>query len=75
MDIIRAWLGKIKARQETFDLFSKSCLHITPKVILNIGNLNPIAIGSPLWKRFELNIIAGGVMLNQDFKEFIQSTR
>jgi hypothetical protein len=39
---------------------------------LNIGNLNPITIGSQLWKRFGLNIIAGGVMLNQDFKEFIQ---
>jgi hypothetical protein len=30
-------------------------------------------IGSPPWKRYGLSIIVGGVMLNPDFKEFIQS--
>jgi predicted nucleotidyltransferase len=29
--------------------------------------------GSPHWKRFDRNIIAGDTVLNQDFKEFIES--
>jgi hypothetical protein len=28
---------------------------------------------SPHWKRFDKSISAGGMMLNQDFKEFIES--
>jgi hypothetical protein len=39
---------------------------------LNIGNPDPLVIESLLLKRFGPSIIAGGVMLNQDFKEFIQ---
>jgi hypothetical protein len=39
---------------------------------LSTGNPNPIKTGFPLWKKFGLSIIVGGVMFNQDFKEFIQ---
>jgi hypothetical protein len=39
---------------------------------MNIGNPGLIMIGWLLWKRSVLSTIVGGVMFNQDFKEFIQ---
>jgi hypothetical protein len=39
---------------------------------LSIGNPNPIKTGFPPWKKFGLSIFVGGVMFNQDFKEFVQ---
>lgn len=38
-----------------------------------IGESNPIQLDLPHWKKFDRNIIAGGTVLNQDFKEFIES--
>jgi hypothetical protein len=37
-----------------------------------IGNPNPIRRDWPLWKRFDKNIIGGNMVLNHDFKEFIE---
>ena len=37
-----------------------------------IGNLNPIRRDWPLWKRLDKNIIGGNMVLNHDFKEFIE---
>ena len=36
------------------------------------GESSPIPRGLPRWKKFDGNIITGGTVLNQDFKEFIQ---
>jgi hypothetical protein len=38
-----------------------------------IGESSPSLRGWPRWKRSGKSIIAGGMVLNQDFKEFIQS--
>jgi hypothetical protein len=38
-----------------------------------IGESSPFLRGWPRWKRSGKSIIAGGMVLNQDFKEFIQS--
>jgi hypothetical protein len=67
-DIIRVWLRK----QEAFNLLLKSPHCAIKKVILNIGNPGLLVTVFPRLKRFGLSIIIGGVMLNQDFKEFIQ---
>ena len=37
------------------------------------GESNPMPPVSPRWKKSARNIIAGGMVLNPDFKEFIQS--
>lgn len=37
------------------------------------GESNPIPPGLLHWKKFDRNTIAGDTVLNQDFKEFIQS--
>lgn len=37
------------------------------------GESNPMRCVSPRWRKLGRNIIAGGMVLNQDFKEFIQS--
>jgi predicted nucleotidyltransferase len=42
-------------------------------VILPIGRRNPILSGWLPWNRSARSIIVGGTVLNQDFKEFIQS--
>jgi hypothetical protein len=40
---------------------------------LPIGKRSPIRFGWQPWSRSGRNIIGGGTVLNQDFKEFIQS--
>ncbi len=37
------------------------------------GGSSLIQRGLPRWRKFDRSIIAGGMVLNQDFKEFIQS--
>jgi hypothetical protein len=43
------------------------------KVILLIGKRSPIRFAWPLWKKSDRSITDEGTVLNQDFKEFIQS--
>jgi hypothetical protein len=45
----------------------------TRKPTLRTGEINPMLRGWLHWKKFDRNTIAGGTVLNQDFKEFIQS--
>jgi predicted nucleotidyltransferase len=42
-------------------------------VTLPIGKRNPTRRVSPHWKKFDANTTSGGTVLNQDFKEFVQS--
>jgi hypothetical protein len=42
-------------------------------MILSIGNRSPIISVSLLWNKSAKSIPNGGTLLNQDFREFIQS--
>ncbi len=43
------------------------------KVILPTGNPNPMKCVSPCWNKSAVSTMNGNTVLNQDFKEFIQS--
>jgi predicted nucleotidyltransferase len=45
---------------------------MSQKTTLNSGSHNPMMFVFLPWKKFEPIIIAGGVMFNQDYKEFFQ---